>query len=160
MKYNSFQLIKIISKLLKGPECLEKCPVCETGKEHIQIQTNQPTVINDSSKNIGDNCDINNERILHDDHAENSKNNTFENTNSSHYIKTINGKFFMVNGANISCKCPRSPNGISKFAHTCDGYIDLVLIRKTSFLNNLRFLLAMSSRNCKIVSPNTVLLTL
>lgn len=68
-----------------------------------------------------------------------------------HFVKTINGKFFMVNGVNISCACPRSPNGFSKYCHLCDGYIDLILVRHTTFLNNLRFLLAMSSRNCRIV---------
>lgn len=68
------------------------------------------------------------------------------------FVKTINGKFFMVNGANISCACPRSPNGFSKYCHLCDGYIDLILVRHTTFLNNLRLLLAMSSRNCRIVS--------
>lgn len=76
------------------------------------------------------------------------------------FVKTINGKFFMVNGANISCACPRSPNGFSKYCHLCDGYIDLILVRHTTFLNNLRLLLAMSSRNCRIVSIFLLLLFL
>lgn len=144
MKNISFQLInKKIFILFKGPECLEKCPICETEKKPSQIQTNQPTVLKNNKKS----------------NVENSGNDTIheKTENSSQYVKTINGKFFMVNGANISCKCPRSPNGISKFGHTCDGYIDLVLVRKTSFWNNLRFLLAMSNRNCKIVSPTRLL---
>lgn len=66
--------------------------------------------------------------------------------------KTINGKFFMVNGANISCACSRSPNGFSKYCHLCDGYIDLILVRHTTFFNNIKLLLAMSSQNCTIVS--------
>lgn len=75
-----------------------------------------------------------------------------------HTAKTINGKFFMVNGANISCACSRSPNGISKYAHLCDGYIDLCIVRHTTFFNNIKFLMAMSSQNCIIVS--SLLLTL
>lgn len=69
-----------------------------------------------------------------------------------HTAKTINGKFFMVNGANISCACTRSPNGFSKYCHLCDGYIDLILVRHTTFFNNIKFLMAMSSQNCIIVS--------
>ncbi|CAB3365683.1 Hypothetical predicted protein [Cloeon dipterum] len=32
--------------------------------------------------------------------------------------KTVKGKFFMVSGANLSCLCPRSPNGIAPFCHS------------------------------------------
>lgn len=130
----------------------------------------QPAVIKNSTENIGNSkCDNNNEQILNESNSHLTDNqgaksihidicvrntkNTTENTNDDgHYIKTINGKFFMVNGANISCACPRSPNGFSKYCHLCDGYIDLILVRHTSFINNLRFLLTMSSRNCRIVS--------
>lgn len=69
-----------------------------------------------------------------------------------HTAKTVNGKFFMVNGANISCACSRSPNGLSKYCHLCDGYIDLILVRHTTFFNNIKLLMAMSSQNCIIVS--------
>ncbi|XP_031638718.1 ceramide kinase [Contarinia nasturtii] len=147
---------------LKGPECLENCPVCETTDE-----PNQMTVIKNTTEIIDDKCnnhervnaiDDENQPAIHIDiHVMNAKNNTKENTDQCQYVKTINGKFFMVNGANISCACPRSPNGFSKFCHLCDGYIDLILVRHTSFLNNLRFLLAMSSgRNCKITDLNHV----
>lgn len=79
-----------------------------------------------------------------------------ENDDNMHTAKTINGKFFMVNGANISCACSRSPNGISKYAHLCDGYIDLCIVRHTTFFNNIKFLMAMSSQNCIIVSRYTL----
>lgn len=147
-----------------GPACLENCSVCTTKKVSIKLQSNQPAVIENTTEDIGDKCDNNNERISRDHdnqttnnvhidvNVRNTKNNTVENTIDGNYVKTINGKFFMVNGANISCACPRSPNGFSKYCHLCDGYIDLILVRHTSFINNLRFLLAMSSRKCKIVS--------
>lgn len=54
--------------------------------------------------------------------------------------KTIQGKFFMVSGANISCACERSPSGIAPYCHLGDGYLYLVIIHHTSFLNNLRIL--------------------
>lgn len=64
--------------------------------------------------------------------------------------KIVKGKFFMVNGANISCACSRSPNGFSKFCHLGDGCVDLVLIRHTTFLNNLKLLLTMSNKNGRL----------
>lgn len=64
--------------------------------------------------------------------------------------KIIRGVFFMINGANISCSCPRSPNGFSPYCHLGDGFIDLVLVRHTTFFNNLRFLLKMSGRRGQI----------
>lgn len=95
----------------------------------------------------------NNVHIIPDIHVECMKMpmDTSNDSSEQHFVKTINGKFFMVNGVNISCACPRSPNGFSKYCHLCDGYVDLILVRHTTFLNNLRFLLAMSSRTCRIV---------
>lgn len=66
--------------------------------------------------------------------------------------KIVKGKFFMVNGANISCACSRSPNGFSKYCHLGDGCVDLVLIRHTTFFNNLKLLLTMSNKNGRLVS--------
>lgn len=148
---------------LKGPACMEKCPICMTTN-----QTNQTAVI--KTENISDKCVNNNEQILRNSDSDLTDNqvtsnihidihvqcmkNTAEDNENGHFVKTINGKFFMVNGANISCACPRSPNGFSKYCHLCDGFIDLILVRHTSFFNNLRFLMAMSSRNCRIVSLN------
>ncbi|XP_058468006.1 ceramide kinase [Malaya genurostris] len=63
---------------------------------------------------------------------------------------TISGKFLMVNGANISCACTRSPQGFNPYCHLGDGYLDLILVRHTSYLNNIRLLLAMSSKTKKI----------
>ncbi|XP_058814124.1 ceramide kinase [Topomyia yanbarensis] len=63
---------------------------------------------------------------------------------------TITGKFLMVNGANISCACLRSPQGFNPYCHLGDGYLDLILVRHTSFFNNIRLLLAMSSKTKKI----------
>lgn len=61
--------------------------------------------------------------------------------------KTLQGKFFMVSGANISCACIRSPNGIAPYSHLGDGNLHLILVRHTSLLNNLRLLLRLSSQD-------------
>ncbi|XP_042324804.1 ceramide kinase [Sceloporus undulatus] len=54
--------------------------------------------------------------------------------------KVIRGKFLAINAANISCACPRSPKGLSPAAHLADGSADLILVRKCSRLNFLRYL--------------------
>ncbi|XP_067216268.1 ceramide kinase isoform X3 [Linepithema humile] len=61
--------------------------------------------------------------------------------------KTVRGKFFMVNGANVSCACSRSPMGFSPHCHIGDGCVDVILIRHTSLINNVRLLLRLSSKN-------------
>ncbi|XP_015357218.2 ceramide kinase [Marmota marmota marmota] len=53
----------------------------------------------------------------------------------------ICGKFLAINATNMSCACPRSPRGLSPAAHLGDGTLDLILIRKCSRFNFLRFLL-------------------
>ncbi|KRT79889.1 hypothetical protein AMK59_7079, partial [Oryctes borbonicus] len=55
--------------------------------------------------------------------------------------KTITGKYFMVSGANISCACARSPNGIAPYSHIGDGNLYLVLVHHTSLVNNIKLLL-------------------
>ncbi|XP_034485283.1 ceramide kinase [Drosophila innubila] len=64
--------------------------------------------------------------------------------------KIIRGNFFMICGANITCACSRSPNGISRYSHLGDGCLDLILVRKTSLLNNLRFLLSTAGKGSDI----------
>lgn len=59
--------------------------------------------------------------------------------------RVLRGTFFMVNGANLSCACERSPNGFSRFGHIGDGRLDLVLVRHTAMLNNLRLLHKLAS---------------
>lgn len=66
--------------------------------------------------------------------------------------KTIRGKFFMVNGANVSCACAKSPNGIAPYCHMGDGCVNLVLVRHTSAFNVLRLLIRLSRRARTIVS--------
>lgn len=123
-----------------GPMCLENCKKCLSNaiikNKSVIHATNGDSGGSDSSieKSIANTTTSSTTAIAHDT------------------IKTINGKFFMVNGANISCACVRSPNGFSKYCHLGDGYIDLVLVRHTSFINNIRFLLAMSSQSGNIVS--------
>lgn len=73
-------------------------------------------------------------------------------TNEARKWRIIRGEFFMITAANITCSCTRSPNGISKYCHLGDGHLDVVLVRKTSMLNNLRLVLNTMGRNGDIVS--------
>lgn len=66
--------------------------------------------------------------------------------------KVVRGNFFMICGANITCACARSPNGISRYSHLGDGCLDLILVKKTNLLNNIRFLLNTAGRSGDIVS--------
>lgn len=59
---------------------------------------------------------------------------------------TVRGKFFMVNGANLSCACSRSPMGFSPHCHVGDGCVDVIIIRHTSLINNIRMILRLSSK--------------
>ncbi|XP_055714501.1 ceramide kinase [Phlebotomus papatasi] len=61
--------------------------------------------------------------------------------------QVIRGKFLMVNGANISCACRRSPAGMSPGCHLGDGCVDVIVVHHTHLLNNLRLLLKLSSRS-------------
>ncbi|DAA29009.1 TPA: ceramide kinase-like [Bos taurus] len=54
--------------------------------------------------------------------------------------KVLCGQFLAINATNMSCACPRSPQGLSPAAHLGDGSSDLILIRKCSRFNFLRFL--------------------
>ncbi|XP_058809040.1 ceramide kinase isoform X2 [Phymastichus coffea] len=60
---------------------------------------------------------------------------------------TVRGKFFMVNGANVSCACAKSPMGFSPHCHIGDGCVDVILVRHTSLINNIRMLLRLGSKD-------------
>ena len=67
-------------------------------------------------------------------------------------MKRVSGKFFMVNGANISCACRRSPSGFSPYAHIGDGYIDVILMRHGNLWSNLKVLMTLSRANGNVES--------
>ncbi|RZC39466.1 hypothetical protein BDFB_012175 [Asbolus verrucosus] len=43
--------------------------------------------------------------------------------------RILKGKYFMISGANITCSCSRSPNGIAPFSHLDYYYACLVVTR-------------------------------
>ncbi|KAJ8791818.1 hypothetical protein J1605_020540 [Eschrichtius robustus] len=63
-----------------------------------------------------------------------------ESTEEVEEWKVVCGQFLAINATNMSCACPRSPQGLSPAAHLGDGSSDLILIRKCSRFNFLRFL--------------------
>lgn len=150
----SMLLAPLTNQPTTGPPCVEHCKSCST-------KSNEMTVIKSSTQNAASDCTYENNNEQNNSQDSNQLTSSIyidmtakkplAKSTEPNSMKIVNGKFFMVNGANISCACPRSPNGFSKYCHLCDGYIDLILVRHTTFFNNIRFLLAMSSRNCKIV---------
>ncbi|ELK07536.1 Ceramide kinase [Pteropus alecto] len=64
-----------------------------------------------------------------------------ENSEEMEEWKVVCGKFLAINAMNMTCACSRSPGGLSPAAHLGDGSLDLILIRKCSRFNFLRFLI-------------------
>ncbi|XP_020600434.1 ceramide kinase-like [Orbicella faveolata] len=65
---------------------------------------------------------------------------------SSEGWHSIKGRFISVIGANISCACAKSPEGLSPSAHLADGCLDLILVKHTSRLQYLRHMIRLSSK--------------
>ncbi|XP_015773341.1 PREDICTED: ceramide kinase-like [Acropora digitifera] len=60
--------------------------------------------------------------------------------------QSMKGRFISVIGANISCACAKSPEGLSPSAHLADGCLDLILVKHTSRLQYLRHMLRITSK--------------
>lgn len=67
--------------------------------------------------------------------------------------KVVGGKFLAVNAMNMCCACPRCPGGLSPAAHLGDGSLDLILIRKCSRFNFLRFLIRHTNQHDQVRAP-------
>ncbi|XP_019399048.1 PREDICTED: ceramide kinase [Crocodylus porosus] len=67
--------------------------------------------------------------------------------------KVIKGKFLAINAVNMSCACPRSPKGLSPAAHLADGSADLILVRKCSRFNFLRYLVRHTNQDDQFDFP-------
>ncbi|XP_063099837.1 ceramide kinase [Cavia porcellus] len=70
-----------------------------------------------------------------------------ENTEEVEEWQVICGKFLAINSTNMCCACSRSPSGLSPAAHLGDGSADLILIRKCSRFDFLRFLIRHTNRD-------------
>lgn len=66
--------------------------------------------------------------------------------------QVICGKFLAINSTNMCCACSRSPSGLSPAAHLGDGSADLILIRKCSRFDFLRFLIRHTNRDDQVGS--------
>lgn len=64
--------------------------------------------------------------------------------------KHVKAKVFMLNAANISCACNRSPSGMAPYAHLGDGYLNVIVVRHGSLWKNLKLLLTLSSADGNI----------
>lgn len=56
----------------------------------------------------------------------------------------VTGEFMVVTGACIACCCRHTPKGVSPGAHHGDGNTDLILVKKTSRINQWRYLIRTS----------------
>lgn len=53
----------------------------------------------------------------------------------------------------MSCACPRSPKGLSPAAHLADGSADLILVRKCSRFDFLRYLVRHTNQDDQVCIP-------
>lgn len=67
--------------------------------------------------------------------------------------KVIKGKFLAINAVSMSCACPRSPKGLSPAAHLADGSADLILVRKCSRFDFLRYLVRHTNQDDQVCIP-------
>lgn len=109
--------------------------------------------------NAGNNCDNSQELKCYENcsvcsmpkNNDNNSNVIKKSSNGSdEKYKRITGKFFMVNSANISCACERSPSGFSPYCHLGDGNMHLIFVRHGGFFQNIKLLLKLSSKKGQI----------
>lgn len=66
--------------------------------------------------------------------------------------QSVKGRFISVIGANISCACAKSPEGLSPSAHLADGCMDLILVKHTSRFQYLKHMLRITSKADQVSS--------
>ncbi|NP_001026511.2 ceramide kinase [Gallus gallus] len=79
--------------------------------------------------------------------AEQRKKCGFKHEEDEEEWKVIKGKFLAINVVNMCCACPRSPKGLSPAAHLADGSADLILVRKCSRFDFLRYLVRHTNKD-------------
>ncbi|XP_020308174.2 ceramide kinase isoform X1 [Oncorhynchus kisutch] len=103
-------------------KCMTGCHICEQG--------------------------ANNGQLLSLDHVDKmAEENSDKETSGDGVWRVIRGKFLAINAASMSCACPRSPRGLSPYAHLADGTTDLILVRKASRLDFLRHLIRHTNKD-------------
>ncbi|XP_052347701.1 ceramide kinase isoform X4 [Oncorhynchus keta] len=103
-------------------KCMTGCHICEQG--------------------------ANNGQLLSLDHVDKmAEENSDKETSGDGVWRVIRGKFLAINAASMSCACPRSPRGLSPYAHLADGTTDLILVRKASRLDFLRHLMRHTNKD-------------
>lgn len=106
-----------------------------------------PETTNDSD--VITNCDANDKIKCFENCSICSAKGSESNDDSEKY-KRVSAKVFMLNSANISCACNRSPSGMAPYAHLGDGYLNVIVVRHGSLLDNLKLLLTLSSADGEI----------
>lgn len=73
----------------------------------------------------------------------------FEESNLAGGWRAVMGDFVAVNAFLISCRCAKSPLGPAPSAHLGDGFLDLILVRRCSRMQYLRYLVQLTNRRKK-----------
>merc|ERR1712218_489309 len=60
---------------------------------------------------------------------------------SSEDLTTVNGKFLAILACNTSCTDRHVVKGMDPAAHTGDGFQDIIMVKKVSYLGFLRYLI-------------------
>lgn len=61
----------------------------------------------------------------------------------------FNSTFMSMNLVNMTCRCAKSKFGMSPSCHSGNGYADLIIVKKTSRINFLNFLVKIASNGLK-----------
>lgn len=111
-----------------GPKCARNCEAC---KEFPVRKNGKIRYRDDDLAAVRDELKLNSE----------------EKKDPEKKSVTVQGKYFLVSCANISCACERSPNGIAPRCHLGDGSVDVLLCKPRTIFDVLRLLIRGSSKN-------------
>ncbi|CAG0882190.1 unnamed protein product [Darwinula stevensoni] len=103
---------------LSSPPCLTGCTVCKAS--HLKATLRQQSLPQSASSFISP---------------------VSSNQGDLGEWKCMSGRFLQVGLCVSTCDNMHSPGGLSPRAHFGDGHMDLLLVKKTSFFNYIRFLL-------------------
>ncbi|KAL5963033.1 Ceramide kinase [Taenia solium] len=150
--------------------CGSSCPVClKLDRDHEEATrapgpatephpttsslVNPPTLCSQSlhnDLNVEDAADGRNDLLLGLTEAgEGGEESRVEERNLTGGWRVIKGDFVAVNAFLISCRCAKSPLGPAPAAHLGDGFLDLILVRRCSRMQYLRYLVQLTNRRKK-----------
>ncbi|VDK33117.1 unnamed protein product [Taenia asiatica] len=153
-----------------GSQPLHICPstpsFCKTYRKFIRFQSSMcgaiesmrvilssPLIINPAAQNdlsVEDAAEERNDLLLGlTEVGEGGEESRVKERNLTGGWRVIKGDFVAVNAFLISCRCAKSPLGPAPSAHLGDGFLDLILVRRCSRMQYLRYLVQLTNRRKK-----------